>query len=356
MEQIKKLVEQIQLDPKKQELNLLKIIDIVNIDLKLKYEDKQEPILVGNPTQLSVFPINHLDLWDAYQKMKSLHWPSNEIYLVDDVTDWINLDDPVKFVLSHILAFFAVGDNIVNSNLIENLIRRCNNLEATFFYGCQTQSENIHAEVYSMLIDTYISDEKEKNKLFKAVKNFNCIKQKIDWITQFTTNTSYSINLFAFAILEGLFFCGSFCVIFWIKESGKLNGLTQANELISRDESLHFQFAALLYSKLINKIDEKVAHLMMKEAVEIETNFITEAIPCRLTGMNSELMTEYIKSVADRLLNMFGFKSLYKANNPFPFMEQISLDNKANFFEVQPTNYEASGIGEEVEFNFNDDF
>jgi ribonucleotide reductase beta subunit family protein with ferritin-like domain len=302
---------------------------------------ENEPILTENLDKYTMFPIEYPDIWDMYKKQVSLFWTTDEIDLSKDLKDWnTNLTDNERYYISHILAFFAASDGIVLENLAVRFLDEVQISEARAFYSFQIAMENIHSETYSLLIDTYIRDKREKLKLFKAIENYPCIKAKADWaIDYIKSNDSFGVRLLAFCIVEGLFFSGAFCSIFWLKKRGLLPGLCFSNELISRDEALHTEFAVLLYSKLKHKLSEEKVYSIIAEAVHIEKEFITEALPCRLIGMNHILMCDYIEFVADRLLVQLGYHKLYNTANPFDFMEMISLEGKGNFFERRISDY-----------------
>jgi len=275
-----------------------------------------------------------------YKKQIDCFWRAEEIDLSKDIKDWNNLTENEKYFISHILAFFAASDGIVLENLAVRFIDEVQLSEARAFYGFQIAMENIHSETYSLLIDTYIKDKREKLRLFKAIDNYPCIKQKADWAIEYIKcNDSFSTRLLAFAVVEGIFFSGAFCSIFWLKKRGLMPGLTFSNELISRDEALHTEFAILLYSKLKHKLSEEKVYSIVAEAVQIEKYFIVEALPCRLIGMNNIMMCKYIEFVADRLLQQLGYNKLYNSTNPFDFMEMISLEGKGNFFEKRISDY-----------------
>lgn len=302
---------------------------------------ENETILTENLDKYTMFPIEYHDIWEMYKKQVSLFWTVDEIDLSKDLKDWnTNLTDNERYYISHILAFFAASDGIVLENLAVRFLDEVQISEARAFYGLQIAMENIHSETYSLLIDSYIKDKETKMGLFKAIENYPCIKEKANWaIDYIKSNDSFAVRLLAFCIVEGLFFSGAFCSIFWLKKRGLLPGLCFSNELISRDESLHTEFAVLLYSKLKHKLSEELVYSIISEAVHIEKEFITEALPCRLVGMNSILMKQYIEFVADRLLVQLGYNKLYNSSNPFDFMELISLEGKGNFFERRISDY-----------------
>ncbi len=320
-----------------------------------------EPILQENPNRFVLFPIEHDDIWQFYKKSEASIWTAEEIDLSQDFDDWDHkLSDNDRYFIKHILAFFAASDGIVNENLAENFVREVQYTEAKFFYGFQIMMENIHSETYSLLIDTYIKDKAEKNYLFNAIDNIPCVKKKADWALRWISGGGFAERLVAFAAVEGIFFSGSFCSIFWLKKRGVMPGLTFSNELISRDEGMHCDFACLLYNQhLINKLDKKIVEQIITEAVEIEKEFVSDAIPVNLIGMNSNLMCQYIEYVADRLLLSLGNNKIYNAENPFDFMEMISLQGKTNFFEKRVGDYQKAGVlstKEEGVFSLDDDF
>ena len=318
-----------------------------------------EPLLVPDDNRFVMFPIVHQDIWDMYQKQVDCFWRPEEIDLSKDLTHWDALNNDEQTFISMILAFFAASDGIVLENLSQRFMTEIQVSEARAFYGFQIAMENIHSHTYSNLIETYIKNKEDKHKYFNAINNFPCIKKKSDWAQKWIhdNRSSFATRLVAFACVEGIFFSGAFCSIFWLKKRGLMPGLTFSNELISRDEALHCEFAVLLYSKLVKKMDKSRIHEIIKEAVEIETEFICEALPCRLIGMNSEMMTQYIKFVADRLCVQLGYKKIYNVSNPFEFMELISLENKANFFERISSAYSlANKSNADIAFDFSEDF
>ena len=307
---------------------------------------QKEPILQENKNRFVIFPIQHDDIWQWYKKQEASFWIAEEIDLHQDVVDWKKLSDDERYFLKHILAFFAASDGIVNENLAENFVNEVQYSEAKFFYGFQIMMENIHAETYSLLIDTYIKDTNEKSHLFKALETVPSVKRKGDWALRWLSRKkgSFAERLVAFAAVEGIFFSGSFCAIFWLKKRGLMPGLTFSNELISRDEGLHCDFACLLHSKLERPTPENMIHRIIAEAVEIEIEFVTSALPVNLIGMNEDLMKQYIQFVADRLLITLGASKLYDVSNPFPWMEMISMQGKTNFFEKRVGEYQKSGV------------
>ena len=317
---------------------------------------ENEEILTSTANRFVLFPIKYNDIWSICKKQLDCFWRAEEIDLSKDKKDWKNLTTDEKYFISMVLAFFAASDGIVLENLALRFIDEIQIAEARYFYSNQMLMENIHSETYSLLIDTYIMDKQEKLKLFKALDNFSCIKQKADWAVEYIkSNDSFATRLLAFAVVEGIFFSGAFCSIFWLKKRGLLPGLTFSNELISRDEALHTEFAILLYSKLKYKLNEEKVFSIVAEAVHIEKEFITEALPVRLIGMNSNLMAQYIEFVADRLLIQLGYNKLYNSANPFDFMEMISLEGKGNFFEKRISDY-ALADKEKTENDFDLDF
>ena len=301
----------------------------------------KEPILTPDDNRFVMFPIKHNDIWEMYKKQMDCFWRAEEIDLTKDEKDWATLHADEKYFISMILAFFAASDGIVLENLATRFMSDVQLSEARAFYGFQIAMENVHSESYSLLIDTYIKDDVEKNRLFNAIENFPCIKKKSDWAQKWIhdNRSSFATRLIAFACVEGIFFSGAFCSIYWLKKRGLMPGLTFSNELISRDEALHCEFAVLLYSKLIKRLSKNKIHDIIKEAVEIESEFICDALPCRLIGMNSIMMTQYIQFMADRLCLQLGYDKIYNVTNPFDWMELISLQGKTNFFEKRVSDY-----------------
>lgn len=305
----------------------------------------QDKILQENPSRFVLFPIHHTKVWEMYKKAEASFWTAEEIDLNEDLKDWANLTDEEKHFIKHILAFFAASDGIVNENLAVNFIQDVQIPEARCFYGFQIAIENIHSETYSLLIDTYIKDQGEKDKLFNAIETVECVKQKAEWALRWISKTtSFAERLIAFAAVEGIFFSGSFCSIFWLKKRGLMPGLSFSNELISRDEGLHCDFACLLYSMLDNKLTKERVLQIITEAVTIEKSFVSDALPVSLIGMNAEMMKEYIEFVADRLLNSLNIEKYYNTPNPFQWMELISLQGKTNFFEKRVSEYQKAGV------------
>jgi ribonucleoside-diphosphate reductase subunit M2 len=317
-----------------------------------------EPLLMPDDNRFVMFPIKYDDIWQMYKKQVDCFWRAEEIDLSKDYAHWESLAKDEQYFISMILAFFAASDGIVLENLASRFMNDVQVSEARAFYGFQIAMENIHSESYSLLIETYIKDKEEKYKLFNAIENFPCIKKKSDWAQKWIhdNRSSFATRLVAFACVEGIFFSGAFCSIYWLKKRGLMPGLTFSNELISRDEALHCEFAILLYSKLLKKIEKSRIHEIIKEAVEIETEFICNALPCRLIGMNSSMMSQYIRFVADRLSVQLGYKKIYDVSNPFDFMELISLEGKTNFFERKVGEYGLANKNSEDAFSFSDDF
>ncbi|MFN0728371.1 ribonucleotide-diphosphate reductase subunit beta [Polaribacter gochangensis] len=319
-----------------------------------------EPILQPNDNRFVIFPIQHTDLWDWYKKQQACFWTAEEIDLHADIVDWNDkLTDDERYFIKHILAFFAASDGIVNENLAENFVNEVQFSEAKFFYGFQIMMENIHSETYSLLIDTYVKDETEKDKLFNAIENFPAIKKKADWALKWIESDSFAERLIAFAAVEGIFFSGAFCSIFWLKKRGLLPGLTFSNELISRDEGMHCDFAVHLHNNhIINKVPKDRIREIIVDALNIEREFITESLPVSLIGMNAKLMTQYLEFVTDRLLEEFNCEKEYNATNPFDFMEMISLEGKTNFFEKRVSEYQKAGVksGGTGSISFDSDF
>ncbi|MEZ7507103.1 ribonucleotide-diphosphate reductase subunit beta [Flavobacterium sp. Arc2] len=321
-----------------------------------------EPILQENKNRFVIFPIKHHDIWEFYKSMEASFWTAEEIDLSQDLNDWNNkLNDDEKYFVKHILAFFAASDGIVNENLAENFVNEVQYAEAKFFYGFQIMMENIHSETYSLLIDTYVKDEDEKDDLFNALEVFPAIKKKADWALQWIESDSFAERLIAFAAVEGIFFSGAFCSIYWLKKRGLMPGLTFSNELISRDEGVHCDFAVHLHNHhLVNKVPKERIRGIIVDALNIEREFITESLPVSLIGMNAVLMTQYLEFVADRLLVELGCEREYNTTNPFDFMDMISLQGKTNFFEKKVAEYQKSGVmnsdGDSQKISFDADF
>ena len=317
-----------------------------------------EPLLKDD-NRFVMFPIKYNDVWSMYKKALESFWRAEEVDLSKDLKDWDTLTHDEKHFVSIILAFFAASDGIVLENLAVRFMDDVKSSEVRAFYGFQIAMENIHSEMYSLLIETYINSKEQKDVLFKAVDNFKCIRDKAAWSMKWmnSEDDSFAERLVAFAAVEGIFFSGAFCSIYWLKKRGLMPGLTFSNELISRDEALHTEFAVLLYGKLENKLSQERIYEIITEAVSIEQEFITEALPCRLIGMNSKLMKQYIEFVADRLLVQLGYEKYYKSNNPFSFMELISLEGKTNFFEKRVGEYALATKTEKKDaFSFNGNF
>ena len=319
----------------------------------------KEPLLTPDDKRFVMFPIKYDDIWAMYKKQVDCFWRPEEIDLSKDLDDWAKLNDDEKHFISMILAFFAASDGIVLENLAQRFMSDVQISEARAFYGFQIAMENIHSHTYSLLIETYIKDNEEKNRLFNAKENYPCIKKKSDWAQKWIhdNRSSFATRLVAFACIEGIFFSGAFSSIFWLKKRGLMPGLTFSNELISRDEALHCEFAILLYSKLEKKLPKAKIHDIIKECVEIEIEFICEALPCRLIGMNSELMGQYIQFVADRLCVQLGYPKIYNVANCLDYMELISLESKTNFFEKRLGEYALANVNKtDADFDFTDEF
>jgi ribonucleoside-diphosphate reductase beta chain len=325
-------------------------------------EMSHEPILAENKNRFVLFPIKHDDIWQYYKKAEASFWTAEEIDLHQDLHDWeAKLNDDERYFIKHILAFFAASDGIVNENLAENFVNEVQYTEAKFFYGFQIMMENIHSETYSLLIDSYIKDSEERDRLFNAIETFEAIKKKADWALRWIESDSFMERLVAFAAVEGIFFSGSFCSIFWLKKRGLMPGLTFSNELISRDEGLHCDFAVHLHNEhVVNKVPKERITQILTEALEIEREFITESLPVDLIGMNSRSMTQYLEFVTDRLLVELGCDKVYNATNPFDFMDMISLQGKTNFFERRVSEYQKAGVmtsnEEDKKIRFDADF
>ena len=321
-----------------------------------------EPILKENKDRFVIFPIKHHDLWEWYKKCEASFWTAEEIDLHQDLTDWsTKLNDDERYFVKHILAFFAASDGIVNENLAENFVNEVQYSEAKFFYGFQIMMENIHSETYSLLIDTYVKDDVEKDKLFNAIEVFPAIKKKADWALKWIESDSFAERLIAFAAVEGIFFSGAFCSIFWLKKRGLMPGLTFSNELISRDEGVHCDFAVHLHNNhLVNKVPKERIKEIITNALDIEKEFITESLPVSLIGMNAKLMTQYLEFVTDRLLVELQCEKIYNVTNPFDFMDMISLQGKTNFFEKRVSEYQKAGVlnndTRSEEISFDEDF
>ena len=307
-------------------------------------QEQDELLLRENKDRFVILPINYPRIWEMYKKHEASFWTAEEIDLSGDMKDWVSLNDGERHFISHVLAFFAASDGIVNENLAVNFMSETQLPEARCFYGFQIMMENIHAETYALLIDSYIKDPKEKHRLFHAIETVPAVKKKAEWALRWIQNGSFAERLVAFAAVEGIFFSGSFCSIFWLKKRGLMPGLTFSNELISRDEGLHCEFACLLYGMLNHKLSHEAVAAIIGDAVAIEKEFISDALPVKLIGMNAELMKQYIEFVADRWMNELGYPKLFNVPNPFDFMEMISLQGKTNFFEKRVGDYQKAGL------------
>ncbi len=314
-----------------------------------------EPILKENKDRFVLFPIQNNEVWSMYKQAEASFWTAEEVDLSHDQKDWEKLNDGERHFIMHVLAFFAASDGIVNENLAINFVREVQMPEARCFYGFQIMMENIHSETYSLLIDSYIKDPQEKQRLFHAIETVPCVKKKAEWALRWIKHGTFAERLVAFAAVEGIFFSGSFCSIFWLKKRGIMPGLSFSNELISRDEGLHCDFACLLYTLLQHKLSAERIHEIIDNAVEIEKEFVVDALPVDLIGMNSKLMCQYIEFVADRLIVALGYPKKYNATNPFDFMELISLQGKTNFFEKRVGEYQKAGVNNKEDYAFNKD-
>ena len=324
-----------------------------------KIYDTDEILLKKNKNRFVLFPIKYNDIYEEYKKAESTFWTINEIDLSKDINDWDKLNNNEKYFIKNIIGFFAGSDGIIIENLALRFLNEIEIPEARSFYSYQIFNENIHSETYSLLIDTYIKDNEEKNKIFNSIENIPCIAKKASWAYKWIQNNevNFATRLIAFAIVEGIFFSGSFCAIYWLKKRGLMPGLTFSNELISKDEGMHCHFACLLYSYIKNKLKKEIVYEIFKEAVEIEKEFITESIPCNMIGMNSIMMKQYIEFVSDRLLVQLGYSKIWNTENPFDFMELISLRPKSNFFELRVGEYAKSTISENSDsFTLDNDF
>jgi len=317
-----------------------------NVVVEASKEKTEEPLLKENPRRFVILPIQYGDIWQMYKKAEASFWTAEEVDLSKDLKDWENLKDDERYFVSHVLAFFAASDGIVNENLVERFMKEVQVPEARCFYGFQIAMENIHSEMYSLLIDTFIKEAAERERLFNAIETVPAVKKKADWALKWIDNdaVSYAERVVAFASVEGIFFSGSFAAIFWLKKRGLMPGLTFSNELISRDEGLHTDFACLMFRHLVDKPSQERVYEIVCNAVEIEIEFLTEALPVALIGMNSLLMIQYIKFVADRLLRELDCEKVYNVENPFDFMENISLEGKTNFFEKRVGEYQKMGV------------
>jgi len=317
-----------------------------------------EELLIDNPNRYVLFPIQHSKIWAEYKKQMASFWSAEEIDLSKDLNDWVKLNEDEQFFIKNILAFFAGSDGIVLENLGKRFLSEIQIPEARCAYGFQLMMENIHSETYSLLIDALIKDPNEKDHLFNAINTIDCVQKKARWAIRWIDDneSNFATRLVAFACVEGIFFSGSFCAIYWLKKRGLMPGLTFSNELISRDEGMHTEFACLLYSMLNNKLSKEIVYEIIIDAVNIEKEFIIDSLPCKLIGMNSEMMSNYIEFVADRLLLQLGYNKIYNTENPFQFMELISLENKTNFFEKRVAEYSLAKVGNNNEIKFNDTF
>ncbi|RYU90121.1 ribonucleoside-diphosphate reductase [Mucilaginibacter terrigena] len=322
--------------------------------------EETELLLKENKDRFVILPIKYPAIWEMYKKAEASFWTAEEIDLSDDMKHWENLNDGERHFISHILAFFAASDGIVNENLAINFMSEVQLPEARCFYGFQIMMENIHSETYALLIDTYIKDPAEKDRLFHAIDTVPCVGKKAEWALRWINNGTFAERLVAFAAVEGIFFSGSFCSIFWLKKRGLMPGLTFSNELISRDEGSHCEFACLLYKMLDTKLSKEAATKIITDAVEIEKEFVSDALPVSLIGMNAKMMSQYIEFVADRWLDELGYPKVYNVSCPFDFMEMISLQGKTNFFEKRVGDYQKSGVmnstAESKAFSLDEDF
>jgi len=327
----------------------------------VKADKEVEPLLQENPNRFVIFPIQYYDIWQMYKKAEASFWTVEEVDLSKDMQHWDSLKSNEQKFIKHVLAFFAASDGIVNENLVERFAQEVQIPEARFFYGFQIAIENIHSEMYSLLINTYVREREERHRLFNAIETLPCVKKKAEWAIRWINdkNSSYAERIIAFAAVEGIFFSGSFAAIFWLKKRGLMPGLTFSNELISRDEGLHCDFACLMYKHLVNKPSVATVTGIIKDAVKIEQEFLTDALPVALIGMNNALMKQYIEFVADRLLVELKCPKVYNSENPFDFMELISLEGKTNFFEKKVGEYQKAGVmakAEDMKFTLDADF
>lgn len=344
------------------------VLTISNVTPTVLAEDEKkvtiqlpEPLLDPSSERFVLFPIKYPDIWAKYKQQSAVTWFAEEVDLSKDMAHWEKLSDGERHFIKHVLAFFAGSDGIVMENLAVRFMREVQWPEAKLFYSVQNFIEGVHSEMYSLLIDTYITDSQEKSTLFQAIKTIPCVQKKADWALAWIDNkdASFATRLVGFAAVEGIFFSGAFCAIFWMKQRGLMPGLTLSNEFIARDEGLHTEFACLLYTKLVNKLSKKEVHKIIRDAVKIEKQFITKSLPCELIGMNAKMMCQYIEFVADRLLIQLGYPKAYSAANPFSFMETISLENKDNFFEKKVSTYGKASVGKdkaEMSFKMDADF
>jgi ribonucleoside-diphosphate reductase beta chain len=335
------------------------LLSLLYLKREIMSTEKEEILLKENKDRFVILPINYPTIWEHYKRHEASFWTAEEIDLSSDLKDWANLNEGERHFISHILAFFAASDGIVNENLAINFMNEVQLPEARFFYGFQIMMENIHSETYALLIDTYIKDPKEKDHLFHAIETVPAVQKKAEWALRWIDNGSFAERLVAFAAVEGIFFSGSFCSIFWLKKRGLMPGLTFSNELISRDEGLHCEFACLMYSMLETKLSNEEVVKIITDAVEIEKEFVSEALPVGLIGMNADLMQSYIEFVADTWISELGYAKIYNTANPFDFMEMISLQGKTNFFEKRVGDYQKAGVmngGDTQTFSMDDDF
>lgn len=332
-----------------------------SVAINTKAPKQKEPLLTEEENRYVLYPIKHNDVWRAYKQQVSCFWTAEELDFSQDLVDWEKLTDNEKHFVKHVLAFFAGSDGIVMENLGSRFQNEVQWQEAKVAYGFQNTMEGIHSETYSLMIDTFVKDPKEKEHLFKAIDTIPCVGRKANWAIKWIQDkrSSFATRLIAFAAVEGIFFSGSFCAIYWLKRRGLMPGLTTSNEFIARDEGLHTDFAVLLYSHIQNRVRQGKVHKLIGEAVEIEKEFICDSLPCALLGMNSSMMSNYIEYVADRLLTQLGYSKLYNTENPFDFMETISMEGKDNFFEKRVSNYSKKGVGvdkEQMKFTMDEDF
>lgn len=330
-------------------------------EITLEEEKFIEPILRENPHRFTLFPVAKPKLFAKYKNSLSVFWVPEEVDLSKDLRDWVKLNDNEKYFIKNILGFFAGSDGIVQENLASRFMKEVQLPEARAFYAIQNAIESIHSEVYSLLIDTYIEDKKEKLDTFRSIQTVPCVAKKAEWAQKWidSADEDFATRLVAFAIVEGIFFSGSFCAIFWLKQRGLMPGLTVSNEFIARDEGLHTDFACALYEEIERKLPKAKVQKIIREAVKIEKEFITQSLPCDLIGMNSKLMSQYIEFVADRLSTQLGYGKIYSSANPFDFMERISLEGKDNFFEKRVSTYAKAGVGkkaDEMNFSLDADF
>lgn len=338
--------------------NSTKKSNVNELKSKPKFDRELEPLLRDNPRRFVVFPIEYPDIWARYKEAEASFWTTEEVDLSHDLEHWKELTDDERYFISHVLAFFAASDGIVNENLVERFSQEVQVTEARCFYGFQIAIENVHSEMYSLLIDTYISEPKQKDHLFNAIETMPCVAKKADWALNWiaSEDATFAERVVAFAAVEGIFFSGSFASIFWLKKRGLMPGLTFSNELISRDEGLHCSFACLMFSHLVQKPTKERVTSIIREAVQIEQEFLSNAIPVSLIGMNCNLMCQYIEYVSDRLLLDLGCDKIYDVTNPFDFMNKISIEGKTNFFEKKVGEYQKNGVVDNISISFDADF